>query len=304
MKFNILLHSDGPRCSFYNKERKNISISKENLNIFLNIIKIFNIPTNFLYNNNIFNNNIIPKNLNIESDTTIIHDYNIDNYTSYIENAIVFINDEKKLFDTIMKLKEIVFGYIDIKFKSLNNYNLEILHEKLKHIIQFLYISHSYKTDTPTFIIKQLNDFSFNNRYGDFGVNSIFIDPELNVYFHPDFYYNNEDPISHLLDFDFLNKEIFHETKPHLICENCESFYCERNIYNNKKFTSEYKVPATIECEKTTLLSNYSKQLYNMIYNKNLNVNKNLDVVNSFDAETEFKKLKNNFRGQIIKNNG
>jgi hypothetical protein len=90
-------------------------------------------------------------------------------------------------------------------------------------------------------------------------------------------------------DFE-LNERYIHFSKPHIVCHNCETFYCERNIYFNKKETNEWKVPAFTECKKTTFISMFQKHIFNRIQEKiSISEVEVLDKLNeNFDAEREY----------------
>lgn len=284
IKFYIQTNSLSPSFTFVeNQQVENISLTKSNLELITKISKLFNIENIFVDS---IKNKTIGENGNY---ITVIHDYNIDNYLNKdLNNVIFLVHDEKNLFNNILKLSEIVSGYIDLQLKYIDEYCLETLKSEFEKIIMFM-------KEFKQLNILQLNSFYNDKKFSDFGVDTFFISPELDVYSHPNFYYTNDKKglICSFIDLDFLNVDIFQKLRPHIVCKTCNTFYCDRNIYYNKLNTSEFIVPYSKECKKTTFLSYYSKKLYNNITGENINVDEDLDTVFDFEPDEAYKKMIN-----------
>jgi len=182
------------------------------------------------------------------------------------------------------------FGFIDFKLK--NNFDKNILTPQFEILSDFI-IKNILKNNFTQ--IKQLTSFFTPDKFDTFGENSIFISPELNVYRHPILYWTGCKSFSTLKDF-YFSEQFVHASKPHIVCHNCETFYCDRNIYFNFKETTEYKVPAFTECNKTTFISRFQKYIFNNIQDKIiLNDNEILDKINQdFNPSREYSKLSRN----------
>jgi len=277
-----------------NKRIDNIIITDNNINILKNMSKYLGIKIHFISDNiNKFKSTV--SNIN-GSFFTIIHDYEIEKYLHLkLNNIKLFIHDEKNLFDNMLKISKIINGVLDLQLYDINKYNIDILQKEFEKVLILLKKIKDFK-------VLQLNSFDLKTKFSIFGDNSFFLSPDLKVFYHPNFYYLNKTPICDFIDLDFLNEDIFNEVKPHLICMCCNTFYCDRDIYDNKINTSEYKVPSSFQCKQTTFLSHYSKKLYNLMYNEVIEDN-NLDVVKDFDPDTFYNKIQNNdVKCNIIKN--
>lgn len=212
----------------------------------------------------------------------LVNDSNIDYYKDkQLKNVYLFINDEDKFFNNFIKIVDNTVGYIEFKFKDFSNYDINKLSIELEKISDYI-----TKIIDKKPYIKNLTSFFVKEKFNKFGENDFFISPSGDIYSHPSFYYSNSNvKISTIYDFKF-NGYIY---SPHLLCINCETFYCDRNIYSNKINTGEYKAPATNSCALTSLLSKYSKNIFNSFMKKQIVEYEDLDKVDSFDAEIFYK---------------
>jgi hypothetical protein len=226
-------------------------------------------------------------------DIVLINDANIDNYKNIrLSNVYLFINDESKMFDNFKKIYENVDGFIEFKMMNISNYDEKILEKQIAAICDVLY--ELEKIGSPL-IVKQLNGYKMTPKFQEFGEWDYFIGVDGKIYFHPSFYYSRSD-FGVLTTIDkYEEQELnIHFTRPHLICVNCESFYCDRNIFNNKILTGEYKVPCIASCKMTTIFSKFSKMLLNKILEETVfDPLENLDRVDLFEATVEYEKFQN-----------
>ena len=186
-------------------------------------------------------------------------------------------SNEATLFRNFLMMSD-SSHFISIKLRE--NYNEECVIEQLELIVEYL-----KKHDTV--IVKELNGWNIQEKFDPFGESAVYVDPDGMVYYHPDSYYAGEKPLCHISEY----KEDFHYTRPHLICLNCNTFYCHRNVQLNKTYTSEYKAPCSFQCKETTLFAKYSKQLFNSLAGETMLKEEPLDLVDTFDAEIAYKKF-------------
>ena len=292
MFFDFYILIDSTSHVIYNcdNKTKKTKLSEEDIKLIEDKFKYNNLY--YIYDESIYNNN------NLYIDT--ITDKNID-VKKPLKNVYLFVDDENKLLDNILKIYNNISGWIDLKFKNFNKYDTTILADQLEQLNIFLY--EAYKLDNLK-LINQITGFMCQtDKFDRFGEKAFFIAPNKNIYCHPWFYYanNNEGIIATIENFDEDDEENIHFTKPSLVCQACECFYCDRNIYFNKIETSEFLVPAAEECKKTTFLSYYSKALFNIIMNDNItDIGVDLDIgKNNIDFEDMYERLKN---GKIITN--
>ena len=231
-----------------------------------------------------------------DSDIVLVDSNNISSVLKKdgIKEAYYFVNDEKSFSRDIIQLYSIC-DFIHLKFRSIFSYDKLELLKQLEIISMF--IIQSIKSGI-IHNVDHLTGFLFKRKFDGFGNESFFIAPDKQVYYHPDFYYSNSDygSICKVDNFDEDEESNTHYTKPHLICRTCECFYCDKNVYSNKISTSEYKVPSFEQCNKTTLISRFSKKIFNSIQdNFKLDEYENLDRANSkIIADSEVTKIKNN----------
>jgi hypothetical protein len=199
-------------------------------------------------------------------------------------NVILVVDDESYFEQSMRHLYKNARGFIDFKIK--NSFNKELLVQQFKGVSDFIIdeIKNGLYTE-----VKQLNKFFNEEKYDSFGENSVFIAPNFNVYRHPIAYWHNTKRFVPIQEFKF-NEEFVHFSKPHIVCHNCETFYCDRNIYFNFKETTEWKVPAFTECRKTTFISMFQKHIFNRIQDEiSLNEYEPLDKLGKeFNAEKEY----------------
>ena len=235
-------------------------------------------------------------------DIVLVNDSNIDELINHrIKNAYLFVNNESMFYDNFKKLYKNVDGYIEFKMLDYNYYNEEILSEQIDKICELLLDSNE---SMPDLVVKQLNGYKIKTKFQEFGDGDFFIGPDANIYYHPKFYYQNQTCGTLCRIDEYKEEELnFQFTIPHLICINCECFYCDRDIFSNKMKTSEFKVPCSNSCKMTTLFSNSSKKMLNTIINEQFfNDSENLDRIDFFDSETDYKKMiDNNTKTNIFK---
>jgi len=227
---------------------------------------------------------------NYNADITILKtsQYNDFNNNTF-NNVILIVDDENNFLKSMIYLYNNTAGFIDFKIK--NYFDKNILSDQFEILADFIIKNINEKKYKH---IKQLTSFFNKEKFETFGENSVFISPKLNVYRHPISYWTKSSHFVKIEDFNF-NEKYIHLSKPHTVCHNCETFYCDRNIYFNFNETTEYKVPAFTECKKTTFISVFQKHIFNKIQNNiTLDEIQILDKLNDeFDAETEYFTLHN-----------
>lgn len=290
--FNVFIQiNDSKDLVFFNDVdyvEKNNNINKNDINSFLlknNNLNIYYISDKKEYDKYTWISN------NFESDICILKTSNLKNFNKYkFKNVYLIVDDEKMFIESMVYLYNNTFGFIDFKLK--NNFDKNILTPQFEILSDFI-IKNILKNNFTQ--IKQLTSFFTPDKFDTFGENSIFISPELNVYRHPILYWTGCKSFSTLKDF-YFSEQFVHASKPHIVCHNCETFYCDRNIYFNFKETTEYKVPAFTECNKTTFISRFQKYIFNNIQDKIiLNDNEILDKINQdFNPSREYSKLSRN----------
>jgi len=219
-----------------------------------------------------------------------IDDLNIENYhDKKLQNVYLFVESEEKLFSNFEKIYKNVSGFIEFKFKELKHYDEKLLTHELKKIAD---IVAKLEKDGSNLIVKQLNGYRIQKKFNQFGETDFFVGLDGNVYRHPSFYYqqNKKGIVCKIEDFTKTDDTYYQISQPHLICVMCETFYCDRDIYHNKKYTNEFKVPCKNSCKMSTLLTNISKYMFNQNI-QDIFEEKNLDVIkdyNSFDLYRNF----------------
>lgn len=198
-------------------------------------------------------------------DIVIIRDDNIDafNTIEQLGEVYLFVNNVNNFFTNFKKIYN-KCSSIEFKLDELSHYDINLFEENLKSIYEYVLSNFQETKQMP--LIKQLNSFMTKEKFNLFGDTDFFIDQQLNVYPHPSFYYSKyQIKTQSIFEFDF---EKYHQiTKPHLICLNCECFYCDRDIYRNKMKTNEFITPCFNSCEMNSILSKYSKKLFNHLFN-------------------------------------
>jgi len=223
-----------------------------------------------------------------------IDDQNINKFSdvSDLKNVLLFVESESLLFSNFLKIYKNVKGTIEFKFKELQYYDEEILKNELEQIA--IVITELEKTDS-SLIVKQVNGYRMKEKFNKFGETDFFVGLDGNVYRHPNFYYRQDKKglICKIEDFIRIDDFYYHITQPHLICVMCETFYCDRDIYHNKVYTNEYKVPCKNSCKMNTLLTNISKKMLNNNMNKEILQLDDLDKIESFDANILYENFLN-----------
>lgn len=178
-----------------------------------------------------------------------------------MKNVFLLVDDEERFLDTMVSLYYETSGFIDIRLN--NHFSSEVLSPQFEVLSKFMID----EIDKGDFVhVLQLNSFFTPEKFGGFGIDTFFVSPDLQVYYHPGFYYEGMKPIKSFESFEAV-EFVTHFSKPHLVCHACETFYCERNVFFNKKETTELKVPAATECAKTTFMARFSKRIFNSIQN-------------------------------------
>jgi hypothetical protein len=231
----------------------------------------------------------------------VIEDSTVDSYTSKnLKNVYLKVEDENNLFASVACLYPYIEESLDLKFKYFYDYNKDVLSEQLDYLKEFLL---EMNKDGDLKLIHQITGFlNRKTKFDDFGEFSFFIAPDKYIYSHPMFYYAGDKKGRICLFEEYQDSEDFNQLiKPSLVCQACECFYCDRNIYWNKTETSEFKAPAKEECDKTTFLSKYSKSLFNEIFSSNiLDPDLNLDIG---DKKIEFEQMYSNLKDDKITTN-
>jgi len=230
-------------------------------------------------------------------DTVVIDNGNIGLFDgARIDNAILFVDDEISLFDNFFTIAPNVHGFIDLRTKELNRYNMELLYPQLLKICKYIEITANY---SPT-VVKQLSGFMLSEKFQDYGFDTFFVSPDLNIWCHPKFYYLQDmnGLMGSVIDTE-INNDFNHFTRPHLICESCETFYCDRDVYKNLTEAGDIKTPALSTCADTQLFSKLSKELYTRITGEHIPDEK-LERSETFNPEEEFDRQVKN---QVMANN-
>jgi len=277
--FNIYLQIDDSKdLVFYNDvnyvEQQNIIDQNKLTNLLSNNKDFYNIY--YISSKKVFSDYTWISN-DFDADICILKTSNFDNFKHNIfKNVYLIVDDEEKFLDSMIYLYDNVTGFIDFKLK--NKFNKNILTNQFEILSKFIV---GRILEGKYTLIYQLNYFFEEKKFDTFGENSIFISPKLNIYRHPIFYWTNSNNFSSIDDFKF-SEQFIHFSKPHIVCHNCETFYCDRNIYFNYNETTEYKVPAYTECNKTTFISMFQKNIFN-----NIQENISLNEVEILDKMTE-----------------
>lgn len=229
-------------------------------------------------------------------DVTIVNDENSRNlYGKYMKDVWLYVDNENNLFANYMNIVSNVHGTIDLKMKPMSKYNPQILLAQLsmirKHIEQTFSIS--------PIIVKQLSGFLMQEKFNDYGYNTFFISPDLNIWVHPMFYYMQDErgKVGDVVNTEIEN-EFNHYSRPHLMCESCDTFYCNRSVYDNLTEIGDIKTPADSTCKETKIFDELSKELYNRL-NRTALESKELGDADSFKSQDAYDAMS---RDQIISN--
>lgn len=220
-------------------------------------------------------------------DYVVITDKNIEKFVDKkLKNVLLFVDDAKKFYDNFCSIYNRCQS-IEFKFQEITNYDKKTLEESLEKIIQF--IIKNLEINKEMKLVKQLNSFAVKEKFNKFGETDFFVDTNLNVYPHASLYYSKANvKCQNLNSFNF--EKIYQLTKPHLVCIDCETFYCDRDVYRNKIKTGEYITPCINSCATTEILSKYSKRLFNILMDFNLKEEENFnDRINNFKPSFEYR---------------
>lgn len=229
--------------------------------------------------------------------TLIVDDSNVESLNGVgADSAILFVDNESMLFNNFFTIVSNIHGIIDLRMKELNRYNNDILLPEIMKISKYIETAAKY----TTVVVKQLSGFFLRDKFQDYGFNTFFVSPDLNIWCHPKFYYlqDNRGLLGSVVDLE-LNDELNHYTRPHLICESCNTFYCDRDVYQNLEESGDIKTPAVSTCTDTQVFAKLSKELYEKITGEHV-PNDKLDRSETFIAEDEFEKQVTN---SVIANN-
>lgn len=215
----------------------------------------------------------------VENDCLEIFNSNIaQNFTNGIEIISDSSSDREVIGDTcILKIKENNLEQLSdtaiILFKDVNRINLvipdldksfnyKLYKDQLNKIKD--YIISDYKGN----LIKEINvltDLLFIDKMDNCnaGDKSFALAPNGKIYLCPAFYFNDEnDSIGDLengISIEKYNSLFKAEGSP--VCSKCEALHCSRCIYLNKTFTDEYNVSPAVQCRKSYLEREISKEL-------------------------------------------
>lgn len=220
-------------------------------------------------------------------DTLVVDDSNAEGLSGVrTNNVILFVDNESMLFSNFFSIAPNVHGVIDLKMKSLNHYNADRLFPEIMKVCKYIETTARY---APV-VVKQLSGFLLREKFSDYGFNTFFVSPDLNIWCHPKFYYlqDTRGLMGTVVDLE-LNDELNHFTRPHLICESCETFYCDRDVYRNLDESGDIKTPAASTCADTQVFAKLSKELYERITGEHV-PNSKLDRSDTFNPEEEFEK--------------
>lgn len=180
--------------------------------------------------------------------------------SSCVQNAILVATSPRALSTTVLPLLEKTSGWLDLLVpqhwiaSDEYRYSLEL---ELQKIVDFVKTSSS-----PLGRILQLQASSITQKFANWGETSLFVSPDLQVYYHPGCYYIQLPALGDLRSLDLENSDLIHPSRPHLACLACETLYCDRNVVYNKVKTTEFKVPAADQCALTELFVKFQHQLY------------------------------------------
>lgn len=220
------------------------------------------------------------------NDIIVIDDSNAHMFVDKrLNNVYLKVDDPERFYQNFISIYSNTSGFIDFKFKDYSEYDIPKLNEALGAIVDFM------ATNPIPLIVTHLNGYKMREKFNAFGESSFFVDTNGMVYRHPSFYYQkiNDGCLGSISDFK-ADEAVYHFSKPHLACLNCETFYCDRNIFGNKIKTGEYMVPSSSSCAMTTLLSAHSKSLFKRETGMDFEAEE-LDKIMSFDVEKEYARL-------------
>lgn len=225
-------------------------------------------------------------------DIVLVNDANVDSMAGKaLKNAYLFVQDELRLFENFQKVCDGVEGFIELKMRELSAYDLAVLGDQVQKVCDALY--ERDKAD-GRLIVKQLNGYRVREKFQGWGETDLFVGLDSRIYCHPNFYYD-ADPrgVVGTLDGSPIAEITTHFTIPHLVCINCECFWCDRGIYLNKLRTGEFKVPSRNSDAATTFFSKYSKGLFNRLMDERaFDPDEDLDKAESFEPDAAYDKFK------------
>jgi len=183
--------------------------------------------------------------------TVVIDGSNIkDIEKTEIKNCILIVREEdiSNLFDWFEKLS-IIFCRIDLKCEVFNFDSLAVYGEQITRLGDMLAKQRKLNKACKINILNgalKLNEMK--NCFA--GEKDITIAPNGKRYICPAFYFEKESIENvHESDNPEESKMLKLENAP--ICKTCDVYQCERCVYLNKKYTSEYNMPSQIQCLKS-----------------------------------------------------
>lgn len=215
-----------------------------------------------------------------------------DTITKDLLSDVCLLNLESK------DLKNL-YSYVKILFEKCEKINLNLKYdnkeldtdlygEQLSKITSLIY--NCYKEDGKIKQFNKLTDDLFNNSMDNCnaGEKTYALAPNGKIYPCPKFYFEDKD--SYIGDLENgikkTDTKIFDLNKSP-ICSECDIYHCDRCVYLNKKFTSEYNTPSYIQCKISLTEKRQAHELYKKLQ--------------EIDENLEFEVINNNFDDPIYK---
>ncbi len=183
--------------------------------------------------------------------TVVIDGSNIkDVEKTGINNCILIVREEEmlNLFDWVEKLFP-VFSRIDLKCEVVNFDSLALYGEQITRIGDRLAEERKLNKTCKINILNgalKLNEME--NCFA--GEKDVTIAPDGKRYICPAFYFEKESMVN-VYETDNSEESKMLKLKSAPVCKTCDVYQCERCVYINKKYTSEYNMPSQIQCMKS-----------------------------------------------------
>lgn len=240
--------------------------------------------------------NIVPFSTPDNDSISVFNTFDIDEV--HEESTVVvrtsldeFISNGHKLHNVLTKANRINIVIKDIESfndskseaynKVLSGFIPVIAEEyKRRHFVQFNLL-------TDRIMLDQMNNCNA-------GSESLTLAPDGNLYICPAYYYDREEPLGTLSDFQIKNANLY-DLKYAPICRQCDAWHCKRCIWLNKKLTREVNTPSRQQCVMAHIERNTARLLLQHFVDNGITIDNadipEIDYIDPFDKLMEAKRL-------------
>lgn len=195
---------------------------------------------------------------------------NSDSIDSELETDNCILNIDVSELKNLYEYTRILFEKCDrvnlnLKYDD-KNFDINLYLKELNKIVEL--IEWYYKEKEIFKEFNKITDILFNEKMDNCNAGSkvLTLAPNGKIYACPKFYFENENEfIGDIVNGISNIKNKFFSLDKAPICKECDRYQCDRCVYLNEKFTSEYNTPSYIQCKIASIEKESSYNLYKKI---------------------------------------